>query len=257
MTTIQTALISAIGRIRGADAKRVSALADSIREVGLLNPITVYRDQIIRSGQPVDGYSLIAGLHRLRACQELGWSEIPATVIDLGEQERIIAECDENLCGSNLSPAEVALFTARRKAAYLALYPETSHGGDRSSGKLCHLKSFANDQTGQSVRKVRMDASRGEKIAEPVLTLVKGTKLDTGIYLDQLKKVAPGQQEARVKEDLSRRKSVRAAAPEADHEVTERQVAALMSAWNKAGSDARDEFLERINVSSVRGSFSA
>lgn len=68
---------------------------------------------------------------------------VPAAVADLGDLETVIAECDENLCGSNLSPAEVALFTAKRKEAYEALHPETAKPGP-NRGKLCH-NSFATD----------------------------------------------------------------------------------------------------------------
>lgn len=39
-------------------------------------------------------------MYRFRACQSLNWSEIPAIVVELGEQERIIAECDKNPCVS-------------------------------------------------------------------------------------------------------------------------------------------------------------
>ena len=37
-------------------------------------------------------------------------------------------------------------------------------------------------------------------------------------------------------------------APLNDEAAQERQVAALMSAWNKASSEARQEFLERIET---------
>jgi ParB family transcriptional regulator, chromosome partitioning protein len=46
---------------------------------------------------------------------------LPAVLVDLSDDERIIAECDENLCGSKLTPAETAMFTARWKEAYLRL----------------------------------------------------------------------------------------------------------------------------------------
>lgn len=204
MQKIETRLISYAGRIREADAKRVSALAESIKEVGLLNPITVYATEIIRAGQTVQGFGLIAGMHRLRACQGLGWSEIPATVVELGEQERIIAECDENLCVAELSPSDRAVFTAKRKAAYLALHPETGHG-KASSGKDADIASFADDQaakTGQAKRTVQLDAERGEKVSNAALAMIRGTRLDTGRYLDDLKAVSPEKQVAKVKEDL-------------------------------------------------------
>lgn len=46
---------------RGVDTAHVRELADSIRELGLLNPVTVDREN-----------NLIAGLHRLEAVRILG-----------------------------------------------------------------------------------------------------------------------------------------------------------------------------------------
>src|SRR5690606_33727963 len=58
----------------------VDELADSIREVGLLNPITVTPDSV-----------LIAGLHRLEACRRLGWTEIPCIVVEMQDVDRELA----------------------------------------------------------------------------------------------------------------------------------------------------------------------
>ncbi len=59
---------------------------------------------------------------------ELGLEEIPAHIVTLSSLQRQIAECDENLCGPKLTSAEEAMFTARRKQAYVALHPETRNG---------------------------------------------------------------------------------------------------------------------------------
>lgn len=255
---IHVGFISALGRIRSADPRQVAALADSIREVGLLNPITVCAAKIIRNGQEVDGYSLIAGLHRLEACKRLGWQEVPAVVVDLDEQQRIIAECDENLCSSKLTAPEVAVFTAKRKAAYETLHPETAKPGPRDNcGKVFH-NSFADDQaekTGVTSRKVRLDAERGEKVSLAAMALIQGTHLATGRYLDSIKGLTADQQIAKIKADLARppktsgRPPAHAPDPEDDYSVTERHVTALMNAWNKAGKEAREQFLDRIGAS--------
>jgi ParB family chromosome partitioning protein len=257
---IEVGLIFTAGRLRGTDNAQVKALADSIAEVGLLNPITVYPREIIRNGQKSEGFGLVAGAHRLEACKSLGWQEVPAIVVDLDEDDRIIAECDENLCASKLTASEQAMFTAKRKEAYLRKHPETAHGGDRKSDQVEKFStwSFADDQaakTGVTARKVRMDAERGEKVTIAALAMVKGTKLDTGQFLDRLKNVKPENQAAYVQRELDAMQAPKpkTAAPHApdpqdDYEVKERQVAALMSAWNKAGKEAREAFLERIGA---------
>jgi len=196
---IHVGFISTMGRLRDVDQDQVARLAESIKEVGLLNPITVYRREIIRNGQSVEGYGLVAGAHRLEACKRLGWQEVPAVVVELDDDDRIIAECDENLCGTKLSAAEQAMFTAKRKDAYLRKHPETGHGGDRKSDQVANSAtcSFAQDQaekTGTSARTVRQSAERGEKVTPAALAMVKGTSLDTGVFLDQLKKIKPDNQ---------------------------------------------------------------
>jgi ParB family chromosome partitioning protein len=50
----------------------IASLANSMGELGLLQPVVVRPDGM-----------LIAGERRLRAAQLLGWTEIPATVVNL------------------------------------------------------------------------------------------------------------------------------------------------------------------------------
>lgn len=192
--------ITTFDRVRQATRKQVDALVASIGEVGLLNPVTV---------APTDaGFALVAGMHRLEACRALGWTAVPAVVLELDEQRRIIAECDENLCAPTLTAAERAEFTRRRKAAYEALHPGARHGGDRKSDQVADsaTRSFAEDQaakTGQAPRTVRQDAERGEKVCDEALGLLKGTKLDTGAYLDRIKNLPAEDQVAKVQADLA------------------------------------------------------
>lgn len=195
-------------RLRELSEATVAALVNSIGDVGLLNPITVYPRKLFRGGNQVDGYGLVAGLHRKTACERLGLVEIEANVLDLNDLECQIAECDENLCAPQLSPSERARFTKRRKEAYEALHPEVKNGRNQHSDRDGQdgQPSFAADQaekTGAAERTVRRDAERGDKVDPRVLDLVRGTKLDTGIYLDKLKSLASDDQVKRVKSDLA------------------------------------------------------
>lgn len=240
---------------RSIDGATVSGLVESISEVGLINPIRV------RAAG--DRWELIAGAHRLAACKQLGLAVIDAVVVEDNDLRAELAMIDENLCRAELSPADRAGQTARRKVIYLELHPETGHGGDRKSDQVANLatRSFVDETakvTGQSERVVQRDAERGNKIASDVLALIKGTPLDTGTYLDKLKRIRPAEQMHAAKRDLAaerqkaksgiHRRVRSVSAPLTEEEVREKQVEALMAAWNKASAEARQEFLDRIDT---------
>jgi len=261
---ISVDMIEVGDRLRELNQAQVATLADSIAVVGLLSPITIYKRKVIRAGSSIDGYGLVAGGHRLAAHRQLGLAEISANVVDLNELERQIAECDENLCGPKLNASETAMFTRRRKEAYLALYPETAHGSNQHTGGDAKIASpdFATDQskkTGASKRKVQLDAERGEKITTAAMAILRGTKLDNGAYLDKLKKVAPDEQAARVDKDLRElnnpkpKDGKKTPDPRDDADVHEGQVAAIMSAWNRASADARRDFMDRVDTPVMDG----
>lgn len=241
---------------RALDAAAVAGLADSIAEVGLINPIRV------RSVGT--GYELVAGAHRLEACRRLGLADIAAVVVEDDDLHAELAMLDENLCRAELSPADRAAYTARRKEIYLELHPETvqhvAGGLARQNSASANLApAFADataKATGTSARAVQRDAERGEKVISEVLEMIRGTKLDTGAYLDKIKGLPPNEQVAAARRDLREPRPSRpprlsspplAPDPLNEAEASEKQVAALMNAWNKAGSVARQEFLIRID----------
>jgi hypothetical protein len=79
------------------------------------------------------------------------------------------------------------MFPARRKEAYLALHPETAHGraSPGKEDKLSSLDRYQSEKTGVTERKVQMDAERGSKVSPAAMDIIRGTKLDTGPYLDR------------------------------------------------------------------------
>jgi ParB-like chromosome segregation protein Spo0J len=252
---IPTDRIDARSDARQIDEATVSGLVDSIGTVGLINPIRVRA--------VADRWEAIAGMHRLAACKRLGLVEIAADVIETDDLHAELAMIDENLCRAELSPADRASQTARRKAIYLELHPETAHGGDRKSQtlRLDTAERFTKETavvSGSSERLVQLNAERGEKVIPEVMEMIRGTKLDTGTYLDKIKKYPPNDQFAAAKRDLALQRGIerekarngisrRVAALDVD-EVREKQVAALMAAWNKASEEARAEFLAAIDT---------
>ena len=107
---------------RAVKSEYVQKLADSIKQIGLINPITITPDN-----------TLIAGYHRLNAFILLGKVRIPAITLNLSDLETRLAEIDENLIRNDLSVLERGDQLLERKRIYEELYPETRHGGDRKS----------------------------------------------------------------------------------------------------------------------------
>lgn len=245
--TLDPAAIRIGERLRRADAAKVAAIADSIAEIGLMTPVSVWEAPTFSDGKPGTAYELVAGLHRLEAVKSLGLAEIECEVIGLDEFRRQLWEVDENLCRAELDPAMRAKFTARRKELYEYLHPETRHGaignGREKSRQLGESTSgrFTADtaaRTGQSERSVQRDAERGEKVADDVLDMLAGRPEATGAVLDKLKRLPPEQQRAHAKALLAGRapKPVPPARePTNDFEAVQKQVDSLMRAWNAAG----------------------
>ncbi|MDP3403028.1 MAG: ParB/RepB/Spo0J family partition protein, partial [bacterium] len=68
------------------DEERLKALAESIRQYGVLQPLVVTRNEVEKaSGGLQASYQLIAGERRLRASKLIGLREVPV-VIRAGEQ---------------------------------------------------------------------------------------------------------------------------------------------------------------------------
>jgi len=80
-------------------------LAVSIHEVGLIQPIVVRKLK--------NGYELVAGERRLRACQLLGLTEIPAILMELDDKHTAALSLIENLQRKNLNYFEEAKAYAR------------------------------------------------------------------------------------------------------------------------------------------------
>jgi len=86
------------------DQAALEELQSSIQQAGLLQPVVV-RPRPRADG---DGYELIAGERRLRACQALGWERIPAVKRDVDDRTALTLALIENLQRDDLSPVDEA-----------------------------------------------------------------------------------------------------------------------------------------------------
>ena len=79
----------------------LAELADSIREHGIIQPLTVRR---LSSGY----YQIIAGERRWRAAKQAGLDEVPAVIIEADDRKVMEIGLIENLQREDLNPAEEA-----------------------------------------------------------------------------------------------------------------------------------------------------
>jgi ParB family transcriptional regulator, chromosome partitioning protein len=152
----------------------VGALAGSIKEIGLQNPIILTESNV-----------LVSGRHRLAACESLGWTEIPARVVKLDALRVELAEIDENLIRNELTVLERSDHLARRDEICKALGAVSTHGGDRrseeaSKGNNFHLKSFAEsaaEELGVTARSVRHELQIARAIPDEVKEAIRDTPI--------------------------------------------------------------------------------
>ncbi|MBR6748098.1 MAG: ParB/RepB/Spo0J family partition protein [Clostridia bacterium] len=85
---------------RSFDEESLAALAESIKEHGLIQPIAVRKDG--------EKYRIIAGERRWRACRMAGLKEIPAVVLEADELKTLELALVENLQREDLNPIEEA-----------------------------------------------------------------------------------------------------------------------------------------------------
>jgi len=89
------------------DDEALKELAGSIKNHGLLNPVLVQKDE--------DGYFLVGGERRLRACRQLGMDTIRAVIV---EADAEIASLIDNIQREDLHPFERALAVNRLHEKY-------------------------------------------------------------------------------------------------------------------------------------------
>ena len=85
---------------RDFDEEALQALADSIRDNGLLQPLLVRRT--------ASGFQLIAGERRWRAARRAGLTELPAVILEADDQRMTELALIENLQREDLNPLEEA-----------------------------------------------------------------------------------------------------------------------------------------------------
>ncbi|SFC41559.1 ParB/RepB/Spo0J family partition protein [Clostridium uliginosum] len=193
-------------RLWEVEQEHIEPIVASIKQVGLINPITVLED----NGE----YTLVAGEHRLRAYVQLGKETIPTNVfpreyedLELDKAKCVIREVDENLTRRSSDAYEESYMLYQRKIAYEKLYTESTVENRRKiSGKVIPEivdeelpKSFTKDtaeKTGLDISTIAKKVRIGSIIDEKY-----GKKADSlGISTRVLRTIVRGNDTEQVKE---------------------------------------------------------
>lgn len=235
-------------RLRAVDPVKVSAMKASIAEIGLRTPVTV---SAARDGDEWH-FRLVAGAHRLEALRQLGEDMADCFVMEGDGDDAALWEIDENFARSELTDAQRADHHVRREEILKrkGLVSKGPGQPKKNGDKLSSYSDQAAASLGVDRRTVQRDLARGKKIEADVLAEVAGTPLDKGVVLDELARTAPADQHDKLAEIAARYKSKLplAADPLNDLEATEKQLSALMGAWNRAGPEARERFLAIVDA---------
>lgn len=127
------------------DPDKLKELILSVKEKGVLQPV------IVRPKG--NGYELIAGERRLRAAKELGFSQVPAMIKDVEDDEALEIALVENLQRDDLNPMEEA-------KAYQRLSDEFSLTQEQISAKVGRDRASVSN----TVRLLRLPGKIKEEI---------------------------------------------------------------------------------------------
>lgn len=183
---------------RAPDMDRVRNIADSIGDVGLMNPpaVCIRNDFVLHDGEISDAVPvLIYGHHRLLALKQRGEVAVECIVYDVDDLHAELMEIDENLARSELTPAEESAYILRRKEIWQEMNKETGRNSPSLGGR--GHKEFAAELAsvvglGRNPATVKRDVNlkiaRAENLGSDIRRIV-GTSLDKGVEMDALIKL--------------------------------------------------------------------
>ena len=134
------------------DQESLTELAESIQEVGLLQPI------VVRPLSP-GHYELVMGERRLRAAKEVGWTVIPAIIRPTDQEDLLRDALLENIQRVQLNPLEEA-------AAYQQLL---SDFGCTQEELATRIKK-SRPQISNTIRLLKLQPAVQKRVAAGVLT---------------------------------------------------------------------------------------
>ncbi len=101
---------------RHRDRKRFAVIVQSIKNLGLKKPIQVSLRAESEGEGP--GYDLVCGQGRIEAFTALGHKEIPAIIVEIAKEERLLRSLVENIARRYSSPVDLIREIERLKALH-------------------------------------------------------------------------------------------------------------------------------------------
>lgn len=263
LKSIPISSILVADRARPVDLEHAAAIAGSMVDRGLINPITVRATPAAQGGKTP--YTLVAGGHRLEAARMNGWEEIEAVVVSADAAEAQLIEISENLFRNDLSALDRGIFVVKFREIYEDKHGKIDPKGGRPKKQSSDWTDIFSPGKELSERvQERLGIGRSTyfnvtKIGLQLHPMLRSSLRGTPYENDQkqLLKLA-GLPEAeqtgiaaalKFEPDL---KKVMAMDKPAKPPVAESQASVLkklISAWEKASDETREEFLEHMGLS--------
>jgi ParB-like chromosome segregation protein Spo0J len=238
-------------RWRQPSPQSIAALAESMEKIGLQQPITVrVVDRLDLDDGTIEGaLVLVAGATRLAAAKSLGWEKIECLILDGDEADAELWEIAENLHRAELTALErseqVARYAELVEAKVAQVEPVSGGRGNKGGER----------ETSRQLNLSRGEVQRSKKVAA-LTPEAKAAAREAGLDDNRTALMEAGRQTTaaaqvavlHARAEQKQRKPVGPAPdPLNDLEAREKQVTALMGAWNRASAEAREEFMRRID----------
>jgi ParB family chromosome partitioning protein len=249
-------------RLRAVEEEHAIAIAQSIVEHGLINPITVRSTPNAKGGK----YTLVAGAHRIRAEQINEEPEIDAMIVEGDRAEAQLIEITENLFRNELSVLDRAVFVQTYRDVWEGKYGKVEAGRPGNRANLAQLLSdeaeagsfskHVADRMGISRRAVEYLNKIAQNVHPDLRAAVRGTPVaDNQSALLKIAKMEPQKQRQaaiafRAEPDLKKALALVEPAPKLSKAQTEQAtlLSRLVTAWEDASEETRNQFLSHIGM---------
>ncbi len=262
--TIPVSSIRIGERARPIDEGHALAIAASMAERGLINPITVRHTPAANKGETP--YTLVAGGHRLRGAELNQWDEIDVIVVSVDAVEAQLIELSENIYRNELTMLERPLFLMRYRELYEEKFGKITKGRySGQKGTECpfifapgrELSKQVQERLGFGETTYKKVTRIGQNLRPELRAVLRGTPAEND--QSKLLKLAKMEQDMQLRVAAALREGgdlatvlswTKPPKPAADSQFVQAQILKkLVDGWEAATEETREEFLATIGIS--------